>query len=141
MPPPKNQKEARGTAHGSSSFSVVNFTIRAVPLPKPILEFTQDNISVLKKIIREKEIKDAYGTTTGEVNKEDDEYMESATIHGDIIRRPTVRPEDFWTTLEQKFNEAGNDWRSMASRVWAFGPQSAGACMLLDVRSNERPCS
>jgi ribosome assembly protein 1 len=51
LPPPKYTPNApRGTVKASSSHNVVSFTIRAVPIPKEILEFVLDNGRVVGKL-------------------------------------------------------------------------------------------
>lgn len=63
-----------------------------------------------------------------------DEEEEAGDNYGDVIRKPTVSPEQFWDAFDQKCKEVGGEWSDTADKTWAFGPQKAGACLLLDAR-------
>lgn len=73
LAPPKTPNAPRGTIHGSSAHSVVNFTIHASPLPSPILGFIQDNLLVLKKILRERKLKEQYTSSDVSATQEEDD--------------------------------------------------------------------
>jgi ribosome assembly protein 1 len=53
MAPPKTPSAPRGTIKGTAAHDLINFTIRAVPLPQDILHFILDNIVTLKKLQQE----------------------------------------------------------------------------------------
>lgn len=129
MAPPKTPGLSRGTIKGSASHDLIKFTIRAVPLPQDILQFILDNIATLKRLQHEDRNGDI---STGE--EDDDIENEGANIHGDVIRRPSVRPDQFWDALDKVCGEAGGEWEGMAGRIWSFGPQRAGGCILIDAR-------
>ncbi|KAL5520012.1 hypothetical protein ACEPAG_1672 [Sanghuangporus baumii] len=137
MMPSKNPNAPRGTVQGVSAHSVIKFRIRAAPLPLPILEFIQDNLLVLRRILRERKLKEQ--ASSGDVNssqqEEEDSLMEGVSLQGDVFRKPTVRPDEFWTGLEAACRKAGPEWHNVVDRVWAFGPQSAGSCVLVDARN------
>ncbi|EJC97981.1 P-loop containing nucleoside triphosphate hydrolase protein [Fomitiporia mediterranea MF3/22] len=128
----------RGTIQGSSAHSVVKFKIRAVPLPKPILEFIQDNLLVLRKILRERKLKEQAALVDSSFLPEDndDDLAEGVNIHGDVFRRPTVKPDQFWTALEAVCKKVGSEWQNIVDNIWAFGPQTAGGCVLIDSRKD-----
>ncbi len=125
MAPTKTPNAPRGTIKGSSSQQVVSFTIRASPMPKPILEFILENLEVWRVLQHSREVKQGNAP-------EKDEQVEN---YGDVVRRPTVTPEHFWDTFAEKCKEAGGEWVNVADKTWAFGPQKAGACLLVDSRS------
>ncbi|KAJ7712423.1 P-loop containing nucleoside triphosphate hydrolase protein [Mycena metata] len=124
MAPPKTANAPRGTIHGNSSQNIVTFTIRASPLPRPILEFILQNVVVLKILQGGDADADA-----AEMDEED-----GSNIDGNIVRKPSVKPEEFWDALRGKCQEAGGEWADIAERIWAFGPQNAGGCVLIDSR-------
>ncbi|KAJ7505490.1 P-loop containing nucleoside triphosphate hydrolase protein [Mycena galericulata] len=124
MAPPKTPNAARGTIHGASSQSIVTFTIRASPLPRLILDFILQNLVTLKNL--------QHGGDAAV--DEDDE--DGSNIDGNIVRRPSVKPEQFWDALRAKCQEAGGEWADIAERIWAFGPQNAGGCILVDARNS-----
>lgn len=130
MPPPKVPNASRGTANGTAGQGLVNFAIRAVPLPRLLLDFILDNVAVLKQLQR--------GKTVGEA---DEETESGAVLADDIARKPTVSPEQFWDAWEAKCKEAGGEWVGIADRTWAFGPQQAGGCILVDARKGVSPKS
>lgn len=135
MMPPKNPNVPRGTVQGSSAQSVITFRIRASPLPRPILEFIQDNLLVLRKILRERKLKDQSASPDQDYSKQDeeDDLIEGVNIHGEVFRKPTVRPDEFWTALDAVCKKSSAEWHNLADKVWAFGPQTAGGCVLVDV--------
>ncbi|KAF7297795.1 hypothetical protein MKEN_01403200 [Mycena kentingensis (nom. inval.)] len=125
MAPPKNPNSPRGTMHGSSSQNVVTFTIRASPVPRPILDFVLQNLDAFKNLQKSRK-----GSA-----EEDDE--EDATImDGMVMRKPTVEPEEFWDALDKKCKEVGGEWADVADRIWSLGPQNAGGCLLVDSRKS-----
>lgn len=128
MAPPKTPNAPRGTIKGSASQDLVRFTIRAVPLHKDILQFILDNIVTLKKLQQERKT----GETLSEEEAEGIE--EGANIHGDVVRRPSVRPEQFWDALDETCKAARGEWEGIVDRIWSFGPQRAGGCLLIDAR-------
>lgn len=125
MAPVKTPNAPRGTIRGSSSQNIVTFTIRASPLPRPILDFILENLETLKKLQHDKK----WGETT-----EDQEDLATVDIYGDVIRKPNVRPENFWVALQERSKEVGGEWEGLADKIWAFGPQKAGGCLLIDAR-------
>ena len=139
MAPPKYSTK-RGLVTSSSSQGLVKFSIRAAPLPKPLLEFVLDNISILKRLQRERrnvsggsaEDEDQDGGGDDDANRE-----RSYDDSGETFRKPTVRPDQFWTALEEICKKAGGDWdKGVIDRIWAFGPHKAGGCLLVDARKN-----
>ncbi|KAF7768579.1 hypothetical protein Agabi119p4_7822 [Agaricus bisporus var. burnettii] len=50
------------------------------------------------------------------------------------MRNPSVKPEQFWDALQDKCKEVGGEWEGITDKVWAFGPQRAGGCLLIDAR-------
>ena len=139
MAPPKYSSK-RGLVNGSSTQGLVKFSIRAAPMPKPLLDFVLDNIPILRRLQRER--KNALGDSTGDENqeKEDDDDADRERSYGgsgETFRRPTVRPDQFWAALEGVCKKAGGDWdKGIVDRIWAFGPLRAGGCLLIDARKN-----
>ena len=136
MAPPKYSSK-RGLVNGSSTQGLVKFSIRASPLPKSLLEFILDNISILKRLQRERT--NALGGSGEDQDKEydDADHERSYDDSGETFRKPTVRPEQFWTVLEEVCKKAGGDWdKDIVDRIWTFGPLKAGGCLLIDARKN-----
>lgn len=125
MAPTKTPNAPRGTIRGTSSNQVVSFTIRASPLPSKILNFVLDNMTTWKTLQHDRKV--AQGQSTDEEEEVTDNY-------GDVVRKPTVAPEQFWDAFSKVCKEAGSEWVDVADRIWAFGPQRAGACLLIDSR-------
>ena len=134
MAPPKYSSK-RGLVNGSSTHGLVKFSIRAVPLPKSLLGFVLDNVSILKGLQRER--RNASGGSTEDDDDADRErsYVDS----GEMFRKPTVRPDQFWAALEEVCLKVGGDWdKGAVDRIWAFGPHKAGGCLLVDARKNSK---
>ncbi|KAK7056676.1 Cytoplasmic GTPase/eEF2-like protein (ribosomal biogenesis) [Paramarasmius palmivorus] len=127
MTPPKTAGAQRGTIKGTASQGIVEFTIRASPLPKSIRDFLVKNMMTLKKLQQERR-----GTET-----ESEQVEELVNENrGDIVQNPDVTPDQFWQSLEKVCKEAGGDWEKIVEHIWAFGPQKAGGCILIDVRKD-----
>ncbi|KAF8644511.1 hypothetical protein AX16_008388 [Volvariella volvacea WC 439] len=141
MAPVKTPGAPRGTIRGAISHNVVQFTIRAVPLPAPILEFVLDNLDVIKRLQNERQSERA-SAQEPDGEKQEGEGQEEGTrqeeddVYGDVVRKPTVKPDQFWAALQDKCKEVGGDWVSVTDRIWAFGPQRAGGCLLIDGRKD-----
>lgn len=125
MVPTKTPNAPRGTIKGSSSQQVVSFTIRASPLPTPILDFILQNLEVWKTLQHNRKVQQ------GNASELDEKEAEN---YGDIVRKPTVTPEQYWDSLEEKCKEVGGEWAGIVDKIWAFGPQTAGGCLLIDAR-------
>jgi ribosome assembly protein 1 len=123
MAPIKTPNALRGTMRGSSANKVVTFTIRALPVPTTILDFILENIMVLRTLIHDK----------GDQQVEEEE--QDVDLHGDVIRKSTISPDQFWDVFAEKCKEVAGEWEGVAARTWAFGPQKAGGCLLIDARN------
>jgi len=134
MAPPKAPNAARGTVRGTSTQNSVSFTIRAVPLPATIHEFVLQNLTTLRILLQEHR---ADGPSGGSSTPE----LERGGMQGDVVHTPSVKPEQFWDALEAKCKEAGSEWLDVGERIWAFGPHSAGGCLLIDARNDTVPIS
>jgi ribosome assembly protein 1 len=132
MAPPKTVNAPRGTIRGTTSQNHIRFTIRTVPLPKDILEFILDNLAPLKMLQLER--------SSGRSHITADDDIEFDVLE-DTLRRPSVKPEQFWAALTEKCKLAGGHWEGMADKIWAFGPQKAGGCILVDSRNTSTPQS
>jgi len=122
MAPTKTPNAARGTMRGSSAHKVVTFTTRAVPIPPTILDFILENLTALKTLVR------------GKRDQQIEEEEQDVDLHGDVIRKSTISPDQFWDVFAEKCKDVGGDWEGVAAKTWAFGPQKAGGCLLIDAR-------
>lgn len=135
MPPPKTAGAPRGTIPAVSHQNLVTCTIRAAPVPEPINNFLRSNIAVLKRLQNERAAAED-GAEEAEIDE-----AETAAATGDIIRVPTVRAEMFWDALAKVCTECGGEWMNIVDTIWAFGPQNAGECLLIDARKDGAPNS
>ncbi|TFK20598.1 P-loop containing nucleoside triphosphate hydrolase protein [Coprinopsis marcescibilis] len=129
MAPTKTPGAPRGTIKGASSLNIVKFAIRAAPLPAPILEYILENTAILKKLHSDQQARER-----GKEVDEDSEEKDRANSYGDVVRKSTVTPEEYWEGLDAKCKEVGGEWESIADRIWSFGPHRAGGCLLIDSR-------
>ncbi|KAJ7202772.1 P-loop containing nucleoside triphosphate hydrolase protein [Mycena pura] len=127
MAPPKTPNAPRGTMHGASSQGIVTFTIRASPLPRLILDFILQNLVALKSLQQERK-----GAIEADAGVDDDDGIDD--IDGTVVQKPAVKPQQFWDVLRDTCKEVGGEWADIAERIWAFGPQNAGGCILVDSR-------
>ncbi|KAJ9477492.1 Ribosome assembly protein 1 [Pseudozyma hubeiensis] len=126
MPPPKIEGAARGTAEGSVANGVVSYRVRAVPLPKPVVEFLLANAQTLRRL----QNKSASGVA------EEDVDAGSVDAAGSQASK-TVRADKFWTALESVLEKCGQDrtgedWREVVEKIVSFGPRRVGANVLVD---------
>lgn len=139
MAPPKTAGAKRGTIRSSAAQNMINFSIRAAPLPRTIFDFLRDNLVLLRRMQREKSHEEAPNSAapgqSNEVEYDETEDADEVDFQGEILKRPTVKAEEFWSVLEEKCKDAGTEWADVTGRIWAFGPQKAGTCLLVDSRS------
>jgi ribosome assembly protein 1 len=126
MAPVKTANAARGTMRGWSAHKVVSFTIRAVPIPPSILDFILDNLMTLKTLIQDKRDQ--------QIEEEEERDID---LHGDVIRKSTISPGQFWDVFAEKCKDIGGEWKDVAAKTWAFGPQKSGGCLLIDARNHK----
>ncbi|KAI0647987.1 translation elongation factor 2 [Trametes meyenii] len=133
MAPPKTPNAKRGTVHGSSAHDFVKFTIRASPLHRVIFEFLVDNLAILRRMQQERKAGEA------ERKNEDDDGVddEDFDMQGEYIKKPTIKAEQFWPLLQEKCKDAGGEWTDIVEKIWAFGPQRMGSCLLIDSRQGQ----
>ncbi|THH31171.1 hypothetical protein EUX98_g3005 [Antrodiella citrinella] len=130
MAPPKSGGK-RGVIHGATVRDLVKFTIRAVPLPQEISKFLLDNLAILRQLERERSSKASEQTTVAA----DGDIEDEVDLQGEIIKRQTIKPEDFWSALTTVCEKVGGEWLSIQDKLIAFGPQRAGTCLLCDGRN------
>ncbi|KAI0766400.1 translation elongation factor 2 [Trametes elegans] len=130
MAPPKTPNAKRGTMHGAAAHDLVKFTIRAAPLPPVIFEFLVDNLAILRRMQQERKAGEEDGTGGEEDGAEDEDF----DMQGEYIKKPTIKAEQFWPLLQEKCREAGGEWADIVDKIWEFGPQRMGSCLLIDSR-------
>lgn len=132
MAPPKFGSGKRGVINSATVRDLVKFTIRAAPVPREILQFLQDNLAILRQMERDKssKINDQISAAA------EDNTEEEVDLQGELIKRPTIKPDEFWPILVSICDKMGSEWGNIKERLIAFGPQRAGTCLLLDARNN-----
>lgn len=123
---------------GGSSQNIVTFTLRSVPLPDRILLFIQQNLVTLRSLLQERRSTDGSSSDGGSSTIVE---ADRPGVQGDIAHVPSVKPGQFWAALQEKCAEAGSEWADIVDRIWAFGPQGAGGCLLIDARKGAIPTS
>lgn len=131
MAPPKTADAPRGTISGQVQGGLVQYTIRARPLPAEITAFLIANAETLKRLAqRERELLSGEATANGADDVGEDISTEQS---GDgAAQLVTLNPAEFWRQLEGLFTKAGKDWQGVSSRIWAFGPRRIGPNILVD---------
>ncbi|KAI0801740.1 P-loop containing nucleoside triphosphate hydrolase protein [Irpex lacteus] len=140
MAPPKSGNVKRGTMLAASSLNLVKTTIRAAPLPKDIWDFLRDNLALLRRMQQDRKSReenndhviDDSRNLDGQ-NLEDIEEDE-VDLQGEVIKKPTIKAEEFWKVFAEVCAKAGGEWTDLTEKLWAFGPQRAGTCVLVDSR-------
>ncbi|KAH9936252.1 uncharacterized protein B0H18DRAFT_973049 [Fomitopsis serialis] len=99
-------------------------------------DFLLDNLATLKRIEFEKS-----STERGSSAHADGLEEEDYDTQGEVMRKASVKPEELWRALQQACQEVGGEWVDVVDKIWAFGPQRVGSCMLVDLRSGGQPNS
>ncbi|KAI0667587.1 translation elongation factor 2 [Trametes maxima] len=133
MAPPKTPNSKRGTVHSASAHDLVKFTIRASPLHPVIFEFLVDNLAILRRMQQERKAGEAEGKNEDDEGADDEDF----DMQGEYIKKPTIKAEQFWPLLQEKCKEAGGEWADIVEKIWAFGPQRMGSCLLIDSRQGQ----
>lgn len=136
MASPKTLNAKRGTIHGAAQ-NLAKFAIRASPLPSSILEFLLDNLAILRRMQLDRKAGEADPSNNVEAEDEDAGRDEDYDVQGEYIKKPTVKAEEFWNALAEKCKAAGGEWADAVDKIWAFGPQRMGTCLLMDARSGK----
>ncbi|KAG2359651.1 P-loop containing nucleoside triphosphate hydrolase protein [Suillus spraguei] len=137
MAPSKTPNAARGTIKGASMQNLVTFSIRSAPVPDVILQFLLHNLTTLRALQQDGHTdRDTFGSSIDIVSE-----SELVRVQGDVLHTPSVRADQFWNALEEKCNEAGEEWVNISDRIWSFGPRHAGSCVLIDYRKDTTPLS
>jgi ribosome assembly protein 1 len=130
MAPSKTPNAPRGTVKGTAYHNIIKFTIRAAPLPEDIIHFILDNVANLKQLQDERRMGHPLSRADASDIGDDE-----GDVRGDITRKPSVRLDEFWDVLAKTCEAAGGDWKDVTERIWSFGPQRAGGCLLIDARN------
>jgi ribosome assembly protein 1 len=115
MAPPKTKDAPRGTIHGSLFNGLVTYTIRAQPLPEPVIEFLSAHTATIANLLSH--------------SAGDGDELDASDAQG---QARLLAPEQFWQELEALFKAAGPEWSGAAERIWTFGSKRVGPNVLLD---------
>ena len=125
-----------------SALGLVKCTIRAVPLPQDIWNFLRDNLALLRRMQQERKSRQEVDDGIIEESQSLDDVEDGGVdLQGEVIKKPTIKLEDFWTAFRDICVKAGGDWVDLVEKLWAFGPQRAGTCVLVDSRTEVQPNS
>lgn len=125
MAPVKTPGAPRGTINTTLYDGLVKLSIRAMPLPPPVIEFLLAHQATIAGLLVQRR-------RAGEENDDDEEDADQRERDdADAAGMRTLTPDQFWTELSSRFDAAGGDWVGAADRVWAFGPKNVGANVLL----------
>ncbi|KAH8929968.1 translation elongation factor 2 [Atractiella rhizophila] len=118
MQPTKAPDGRRGTVVTTVHDGVLSFTIRAIPLPSPLLDFLQTHPKTIKGLLSEQR-----------KTLEDDLDVSN---RGGVTPEKELSSEEFWSELEKVAEQCGRDWKGIGDSIWAFGPKRIGANILVD---------
>ncbi|KAL9934685.1 hypothetical protein V8E36_006460 [Tilletia maclaganii] len=148
MPPPKTEGAPRGTIISSVAGGLINYTVRAVPLPQDVTRFLLANTTTIRRLLQDRERRHVGGTLTGSATpappsgitgsssgvldsaQTGDDMVDTQTLGEDGLRATTE--EKFWAELVTLLDKAGPDWVGVADQVWSFGPKRVGPNILVD---------
>lgn len=132
MAPPKTEGAPRGTIDATVSGGVIKYRLRAMPLPKTIVDFLIANTRIIRRLLQKEKLQGAASAgsaaTNSNVEEDAQEASESSTSR-------EVRLDAFWDTLAEVCDAAGSQWRGIANQVWSLGPRRIGPNLLIDARN------
>ncbi|KAI0086587.1 translation elongation factor 2 [Irpex rosettiformis] len=134
LPPPKSGNAKRGTMQAASALNLVKCTIRAVPLPNDIWDFLRDNLALLRHMQQERKSRQEIDESAVDVQNLDDVEDDEVDLQGEVVKKPKIKLGDFWEVFRDACVKAGGEWADITEKLWAFGPQRAGTCILVDSR-------
>ena len=121
MAPPKTAGAKRGTIRGAAAHNLLNFTIRAVPLPQPIFDFVRENLVLLRRMQQERKSSedDQESTRVDQTDgvEHEEEDADEMDLQGEVLKRPTVRAEEFWNVFEEKCKGLGAEWADVPEQI------------------------
>ncbi|KAE8244486.1 hypothetical protein A4X13_0g6565 [Tilletia indica] len=137
MPAPKTEGSPRGTIISSVSGGLIQYNVRAVPLPEEVTRFLLVNATTMRRLLQDRERRHAGGSMTGDATPAGASL--DATDSDDIIHQqglgdgPRATTKDkFWSDFEALLTKAGPEWAGVVEQIWAFGPKRIGANILVD---------
>ena len=131
MPPPKTEGAQRGTIVGSVAGGLVQYSVRAVPLPEAVLAFLLANTRTVRTLLA----RDRRGAASADQQVDENEADTAgaaATTEAKKDGAREVSPEDFWPELDARLQAEGPAWKDVAEKIWAFGPRRVGPNFLVD---------
>jgi len=123
MAPPKTKDAPRGTIQGSLYNGLLNYTIRAAPLPQTIIAFLQSHTNTIAHLLASRQ---------NQLDSEEELREERDTGDDIASAEKILSGDEFWEELGKVCDAAGGEWVGAADRIWTFGPKRMGANILLD---------
>ncbi|CAD6890782.1 unnamed protein product [Tilletia controversa] len=138
MPPPKTEGAPRGTVISTVAGGLIQYTVRAVPLPEEVTRFLLANATTIRRLLQDRERRHVGGSMTGDATPAGASL--DATDNDDIVHQqglgddgPRATTKDkFWSDFEALLKKAGPEWSGVVDQIWAFGPKRVGANILID---------
>lgn len=126
MAPSKAEGLPRGSVQSSAVGGLVQYQLRAVPLPSAVADFLLVNVRTIRRLLQRDRQHD--GTAAGE------EEAQETTQQGEGIQAREVKMDVFWTKLSDVFDTSGSQWKGLADQIWSLGPRKIGPNVLIDAR-------
>jgi ribosome assembly protein 1 len=128
MAPSKAEGLPRGSVQSTAVGGMVQYRMRAVPLPSTIADFLLVNARTIRRLLQRDRQHD--GTAAGE------EEAQETTQQGEGNQAREVKMDVFWTKLSEVFDASGSQWKGLADQIWSLGPRKVGPNILIDARAS-----
>lgn len=133
MAPPKTEGAPRGTIQGTASNGLVQFQIRATPLPAQVVTFLVQHNNSIQLMLRRALRSESSHPSEEAVEEGEAEAKMAGALNSGAEAERVLDPESFWGVLEGVLKPLREtEWKGLADHIWSFGPKQIGPNVLVD---------
>ncbi|KAG2182081.1 hypothetical protein INT43_007008 [Umbelopsis isabellina] len=126
----------RGTITVPIPSKFISLKLRAVPLPKNVVEFISSHTATIKTIVEQKLARKNAKKQSKDGEAED---IRAENITGELSEEKILSAADFQNQLKKEFKVAQDQggplaqvWDGIVDQIWSFGPKRVGPNLLVN---------